>query len=176
MAHSNPPPEGGSLADRGPGQLTTGLLVLVTCLLPLGLVLPALETTHFAFWRDEHSILSFGIALWSGGEYLLSGLVLAFSVVFPGIKLVWMWRLQFNRRLPPTRARLRVLETLGKWSMADVLVIAMVVFSFRGNLVFGATPLPGVYVFALATVLAMLASGRIVHQLERRLNRRAEPV
>ncbi len=174
MAHTGPSPRGLALADQKAGQLTTGLLLLSSCLLPLGLILPALETTHFAFWRDEHSILSFGIALWQAQDYFLAAVILGFSVFFPGTKLIWMWRLQFNRRIQPTRARLRVLETLGKWSMADVLVIALIVFSFRGNMVFGATPLPGVYLFALATVLAMLASGRIVHQLETRL-RRFEP-
>lgn len=158
-----------ALADTPEGQLTTGLLVLASCLLPLGLILPAMETTHFGFWSDSHSILSFGAALWTSGEYGLSVIILGFSVLFPGTKLIWMWRLQFNRRHPPTRLRLRILEALGKWSMADVLVIALAVFSFRGNLVFGATPQPGVYVFAAATILAMITSGRIVHQLETRL-------
>ncbi|MBO6728973.1 MAG: hypothetical protein JJ910_04515, partial [Maricaulis sp.] len=37
--------------------LTTALLVLSTALLPLGLFLPALVTTQFAFWQGEHSII-----------------------------------------------------------------------------------------------------------------------
>jgi paraquat-inducible protein A len=159
-----------ALADQSSGQFTTALLILSTCLLPFGLLLPALETTHLAFWSEQHSILSFGLALVSSEEYLLAALVLGFSIAFPSIKLVWMWRLQFTRSVQPTRTRLRVLEMLGKWSMADVLIIALIVFSLKDGALFGASPLPGVYVFAASTTLAMLASGRIVAQIEDRLH------
>jgi paraquat-inducible protein A len=153
-----------ALADQGRGQLTTALLILSTLLLPLGLLLPALRTTQFAFWSGEHSILSLGWALYRDGELLLAAVALGFSVAFPVIKLVWMWRLQFHRG-PIAVRRLRLLELLGKWSMADVMVLALIVFSVRGSLVLAATTLPGIYVFAAATILAMLASGRIVEQL-----------
>lgn len=157
-----------ALADRGAGQATTALLVLSSCLLPLGLILPALRTTQFGLWTGEHSILGFGWALLQDGELLLAALVLGFSVLFPGFKLVWMWRLQFSRTPEVGAGDLRFLEMLGKWSMADVLVLALVIFGVRDNLVFAASTLPGVYIFAAATVLAMLASGRIVSQLARR--------
>jgi len=161
--------QGSALADRQSGQLTTALLLLASCLLPIGLTLPALQTTHFAFWSDQHSILSFGVALYQGEEYWLALFVLAFSVAFPVTKLAWMWKLQFSRNTSPDQARLNILEVLGKWSMADVLVIALIVFSFKGNVLFGAEAMPGVFVFAAATLLAMLASGRIIKQLRDRL-------
>ena len=157
-----------ALADHGAGQATTALLVLTSCLLPLGLVLPALRTTQFGLWSGEHSILGFGWALLQDSEFLLAAIVLGFSVVFPGFKLIWMWRLQFSRAPQVGPGDLRYLEMLGKWSMADVLVLALVIFSVRDNLVFAASTLPGVYIFAAATVLAMLASGRIVTQLGNR--------
>jgi paraquat-inducible protein A len=157
-----------SLANTSRGQLTTALLALATVLLPLGLTLPALETSQFAFWRTEHSILSFGWALIENRAYWLALVVFGFSIVFPGIKLIWMWRLQFQPGLEPNKVRLRWLETLGKWSMGDVLVIALIVFSFKGSLVLGARALPGVWIFAGATVLGMIASGRIVKQFDDR--------
>lgn len=155
----------GALADQRAGQTTTALLVLGSILLPLGLLLPALKTTSFGLWSGEHSILGFGWALLQDGEYLLAAAVLGFSVAFPGFKLVWMWRLQFSRTPDAGGRNLRWLERLGKWSMADVLVLALVIFGVRDNLVFAASTLPGVYLFAAATMLAMLASGRIVSQL-----------
>ncbi|WP_417488623.1 paraquat-inducible protein A [Maricaulis sp.] len=160
--------ESRALADQGAGQATTALLVLSSCLLPLGLVSPALRTTQFGLWTGEHSILGFGRALLQDGEFVLATIVLGFSVVFPGLKLIWMWRLQFSRAPGTGVGHLRFLEMLGKWSMADVLVLALVIFSVRDNLVFAASTLPGVYIFAAATVLAMLASGRIVTQLGQR--------
>ena len=153
-----------SLADTPAGQMTTALLLLSAILLPLGLLLPALQTRE-VFWRDEHTILGFGLSLYEDGEFLLAGLLFGFSVVFPVAKLVWMTRLQFGRIATVRPWRLSVLEMLGKWSLADVLVIALIVLSLRESLVFGARPLPGVFIFAAATVLAMLASGRIVRQL-----------
>ncbi|WP_417491281.1 paraquat-inducible protein A [Maricaulis sp.] len=158
----------GALADQRAGQTTTALLVLGSILLPLGLLLPALKTTSFGLWSGEHSILGFGWALLQDGEYLLAAAVLGFSVAFPGFKLVWMWRLQFSRTPDAGGRNLRWLERLGKWSMADVLVLALVIFGVRDNLVFAASTLPGVYLFAAATILAMLASGRIISQLNAR--------
>ena len=157
-----------ALADQRAGQATTALLLLTSCLLPLGLLLPALRTTQFGLWSGEHSILGFGWALLKDGELLLAGIVLGFSVVFPGFKLIWMWRLQFSRIPNAGGGDLRFLEMLGKWSMADVLVLALVIFGVRDNLVFAASTLPGVYLFAAATILAMLASGRIISQLNAR--------
>lgn len=148
-----------------PDPLTAALLILATLLLPIGLALPALKTTQFAFWSGEHSIVGFGFALLAGGEYALASVVWLFSIVFPISKLVWMWRL--NGRTPATQQAIRRLELLGKWSMADVLVIALIVFSARGSAVFQADPAIGLYAFSGSVLMAMLASGRIATRFER---------
>ncbi|WP_297732277.1 paraquat-inducible protein A [uncultured Maricaulis sp.] len=146
-----------------PNALTTGILLLASTLLIPGLFLPALETRHLGLWDDQHSILSLGVALVREKEWLLAGTVLGFSVGFPLTKIVWMWRIQLSKdSQPPTSASLRWLERLGKWSMADVLVIALVVFSLRGSFLMEARPLIGAGCFALSAVLAMIAAGRIV--------------
>ncbi|WP_300532195.1 paraquat-inducible protein A [Maricaulis sp.] len=150
-----------ALADEKRGQLTSALLLLTSLLFVLGLLLPAVETTHVWLWRGEHSIAGFGLALLEADEYALAAIVWVFSLIFPATKLIWMWRLQFRRTVPPGPGQLRLLELLGKWSMADVLVIALLVLTVRGNFVFGAAPLPGLFVFALAVALSMLVSGRI---------------
>ena len=152
-----------------PSSVTTGLLLLASVLLVPGLLLPAIETRHLGLWGDEHSIRELGVSLAGDGEWLLAVTVLSFSVGFPLTKLVWMWRLQLIAPAPvsdrtplkPT-TDLRWLERLGKWSMADVLVIALVVFSLQGNLLLEARPLIGAGCFALSTLLAMWAAGRIV--------------
>jgi len=161
-------PQSQALADTRKGQLTTALLILAIVLLPLGLLLPALQTREI-FWRSEHTIIGFGLALYAEGDYLLAGLLLGFSVAFPTLKLGWMLRLHFGHLEKLSRMRLRVLEALGKWSLADVLVIAVIVMSLKDSWAFGARPLPGVFLFAASTMLAMFASGRISAQLEERL-------
>lgn len=143
--------------------ITTALLVLSTTLLPLGLFLPALETTQFAFWRGEHSIIGVGVSLLEGEEYLLAGAVWAFSVIFPTAKLVWMWRLN-HRAGPIPRSTIRRLEWFGKWSMGDVFIIALIVFSARSNSILDVSIAPGLIAFSLSVILAMLASGRIARR------------
>ena len=156
-----------SLADTSKGQLTTALLILAIAFLPLGLTLPALQTRE-VFWRTEHTIIGFAIALFESRDYALAALLAGFSVLFPAVKMGWMIRLQFWPVRETSRLRLRILETLGKWSLADVLVIALIVMTLKDSLVFGARPLPGVFLFAASTIAAMLASGRIASQLEAR--------
>ena len=124
-----------------------------------------MKTTQFAFWSEQTSIFGFGVGLLNAEEYLLALVVLGFSIAFPTTKLVWMWKLQFSRVESLGHKQVKWLEMLGKWSMADVLIVALAVFSYRGNPVFSATPLPGIYVFSAAIILAMLASGRIIRQL-----------
>ena len=137
--------------------------MLSTALLPLGLFLPALETTQFAFWRGEHSIIGVGVSLLEGEEYLLAGAVWAFSVIFPTAKLVWMWRLN-HRAGPIPRSTIRRLEWFGKWSMGDVFIIALIVFSARSNSILDVSIAPGLIAFSLSVILAMLASGRIARR------------
>ncbi len=140
--------------------MTTALLVLSTALLPLGLFLPSLETTQFAFWRGEHSIIGVGISLLEGEEYLLAGAVWSFSVIFPTAKLVWMWRLN-QRTGELSRPMIRRLEWFGKWSMGDVFIIALIVFSARSNSILDVSIAPGLIAFSLSVFFAMMASGGI---------------
>jgi len=149
--------------QKSANGITTALLVLSTALLPLGLFLPALETTQFAFWRGEHSIIGVGVSLLEGEEYLLAGAVWMFSVIFPTAKLVWMWRLN-HRAGPIPRSTIRRLEWFGKWSMGDVFIIALIVFSARSNSILDVSIAPGLIAFSLSVILAMLASGRIARR------------
>ncbi|WP_323762735.1 paraquat-inducible protein A [Maricaulis sp.] len=151
--------------------MTTGILLVASVLFVPGLTLSALETRHLGLWGDEHSILGLALTLAAEGDWLLAATVSLFSIGFPLTKLVWMWRLQVfsdGRAGETESARrgssLKWLERLGKWSMADVLVIALIVFSLRGNLLLEARPLFGAGCFALSTLIAMWAAGRIVSE------------
>ncbi len=154
-----------ALADRAPGQLTTAGLLLASILYPIGLLAPAIETRQLGWLRDDHSLAGLVWGLAGQGQAWLALTVGLFSIAFPLTKLVWMWRLQFSRKRTASPAALRWLEALGKWSMADVLIVALTVFTLQGSGWLGAQPRPGIAIFALATVIAMLCSGRISAQL-----------
>lgn len=139
------------------------LLLLGILLLPLGLVLPMLETQRFIFWRESYSLIDVAGALIQGEDYLLGFVVIVFSMVFPVIKAFGLIRL--HRAVPGTISprEVRLVETLGKWTMMDVLIAALVVFTLGRSGVAAAAELPGLYFFTASAFCLMLASGRIAN-------------
>ena len=93
-------------------------------------------------------------------EYFL-GLVLgAFSVVFPGLKLMVLARLAIGRLTGWNgwgRA-VRVAHYFGRWSMLDVVLIALVVFAIKRSGLADAAALPGIWFFAASAVLSIIAA------------------
>ncbi|WP_203294088.1 paraquat-inducible protein A [Maricaulis parjimensis] len=154
-----------ALADTAKGQASTAGLLLASLLYPIGLFAPAIKTSQIGFLVDDHSLIGLVMSLARHEAWLLALAVGLFSLVFPLTKLVWMWWLQFAPLTQVSHRSIAWLEWLGKWSMADVLVVAVTVFSLRGSFLFNAQPQPGIAVFAAATLIAMLVSGRISAQL-----------
>jgi paraquat-inducible protein A len=144
------------------------LLILAAAVsLGLGLTLPVLKLTRLYVWTDEHSVLSIIWALYQDDELLLAAIIALFSVVFPVLKLVYLLAAAFAEPGERTeRSRLLVdLEWLGKWSMLDVLVLALTVFYVKSSHLADAVTLPGVTFFAAAVVLTMLAHGWVKHRM-----------
>ena len=91
-------------------------------------------------------------------ELFIGGLILLFSVAFPVAKVAAIIR---SVHLGPSAAErhLKMVESLGKWSMVDVFVIASLVICFKGFP--GGTHIQvqwGIYIFALSILLTMLAT------------------
>ena len=110
--------------------------------------------------RSEQSILR-GIGdLLHHGNYFVGIIVLLFSIVFPLTKILLLLELsclQVLRRQQKAMG-LRLMESLGKWSMMDVMLLAFLVMLVKlGNLVefrFG----PAVIAFVICVAMSMLAS------------------
>ena len=127
--------------------------------LALGVSLPIIKLTRFVFWSTEHSLLSTVRVLLRDGQVFLGGTILAFSIVFPAFKLLYLLLVS---TLPVTelrrqQRRLKALEWLGKWSMHDVLVLALTIFFIKSQGVYDAASLYGVYFFTAAVVLMILS-------------------
>jgi paraquat-inducible protein A len=126
----------------------------------LGLTLPVVKLTWLYFFSNSHSILSVVWVLQQEGEWLLAGVLIIFSLLFPLTKLIFLLVLyvrRLNDQLPSSKL-LAVLSWLGRWSMLDVLVLALVVFYAKQQGVADATALPGIYFFAVSVLLTMWAS------------------
>ncbi len=131
--------------------------------LALGLTLPVVKLTRLYFWTDTHSVLSILSALYASDEVFLAGVILVFSIVFPVLKLLYI--VMAGTLITFDHARqnrwFKRIDWLGKWSMLDVLVLALLVFYAKSSEFADAVGLPGIYFFAASVILTMLAYGLI---------------
>ena len=137
-----------------------GLLTLAAvATLVLGVTQPAIQLTKLYLWTDQHSILSAIYALYLDNEYFLAGLIFLFSVVIPSLKLIYLLVVSTLATPHPSMRERAVerLESLGKWSMMDVLVLALMVFYINASAIADATALPGVYLYTASVFLTMMA-------------------
>ncbi len=138
--------------------LSLTILAASVCL-ALGISLPIIKLTKFGIWNTEHSLLSTVDVLIKEGQTFLGAIVLIFSIILPIAKLLYLLMVS---TLPPAEIarqnrRLHALEWLGKWSMHDVLVLALTIFFVKSQGMYDATSLYGVYFFTAAVVLMILA-------------------
>jgi paraquat-inducible protein A len=149
------------------------LLLLSSVALALGLCLPVVDVRS-GFSTEAFSVLS-GIAdLYRGGNVLLAGIVLAFSVLFPIVKLGTLTFLVYRPVEEERRLRqLELLNLLGRWSMLDVFVVAILIGALSLGILANAGARAGIYVFAAAILLSMLSTMRVVAWAEERAGRAA---
>ena len=136
------------------------LLFAALALLLAGIVLPSLTVSTLAILSNSVSILSGLVVLWDDDQYFLFLVLLVFSVLFPAVKLVfglWVWFFSGN----PSGTAVARLEGLAKWSMLDVLVIALLVAALNVTVISGVLIHAGLYLFTGSVILSKLALARI---------------
>jgi paraquat-inducible protein A len=133
------------------------ILYIPANLLPMMSAQSILGTSH-------DTILSGIVYFWISGSKALAMLVLTASVVVPLLKMMALtmlllsvhfrctWRIRQQTRL------YRLLEMIGRWSMLDIFVVAMLAALVRAGKLATITPGPGTLAFAAVVVLTMLAS------------------
>lgn len=111
-------------------------------LLALGLFFPGILLTMFSFNMEmaanisgssltsslidkELSIMATIVELWEDNRLLVAALIFAFSVCIPCLKTVLICIAYFCRSLQLEKRLLNFVAAIGKWSMADVFVIAI---------------------------------------------------
>lgn len=139
------------------------LIVSASVCLFLGLTLPVIRLTRLYVWTDTFSITSVIWTLFQDGEVWLSAILFIFSIIFPALKLLYLLA---HFAMPGSSDSKRAgnlarLAWLGKWSMLDVLVLALVIFYVKSSGVADAVALPGIYFFAASVILTMITSSQI---------------
>ena len=139
------------------------MIAAAAVFLYLGITQPIIQLTQLYVFDDAHSLASAVYALYLDGEYLLSGVVLVFSILLPTVKLCYLFVLA---ALPAEQLRaqqniLRRLESIGKWSMHDVLILSITIVYLKSSGISDATSQPGARYFAFSVILIMLSYGWI---------------
>lgn len=142
-------------------------LAAAVCLV-LGLTLPVVKLTRLYFWTDTHSLTSIISALYYTDEVFLACVIFVFSIVFPAFKLLYIILAGTLVTVDPGRRGtwFKRIEWLGKWSMLDVLVLALLVFYAKSTQLADAVALPGIYFFAASVILTMISYSLVEREEE----------
>ena len=146
-------------------------LAVSLALLLAGLSLPLMDAETgilWKRWKSSYSVWAGVVALWESNELLLAAVLFVFSMVFPFAKLGILTVLWFVRLPEDKRAwLLHWLGLLGKWSMLDVFIVAILIVLVKLGPLAKVTPRVGVYVFS-AAILASMLTTMYVDRLARR--------
>ena len=137
------------------------LIILATVFFALGIILPVIKFTTIYVWTNEHSIATIIWALFENEEYFLTVVLFLFSIFFPFLKLFYLLTLVTSPDIPPEfrKRSIATMEWLGRYSMTDVMVLALMIFYVNSSGYTEASVLPGVYFFAASALITMLAYG-----------------
>ena len=83
-------------------------------------------------YRKHRSILGTVQDLMQSGNFLVGLLIATFSVIIPTLKLLAQAVLIFTQGSTATMLT-RIIDAIGKWSMTDVFVVAIIVSYLAGN-------------------------------------------
>jgi paraquat-inducible protein A len=138
--------------------LTIGALILY---LPANF-LPVLHVESTLKGAQQNTILGGVVQFWQNGDYLVALIIFIASVMIPILKVLAIAALCWGARsgrVPRAMTRLyRVTDYIGRWSMVDVFVVAILVGVVQLGGVMTINAGEGALAFAGVVVLTMLAA------------------
>jgi paraquat-inducible protein A len=155
-----------NIASNYPNEarlLTVALLINVA-LLAVGMVAPIITLNKFVLIENTFSILSGSIELLKEGKWFLFVVITSFSIVLPLLKLGVLFLLvsvRTNKTAHLNRC-LHWMHLLGKWSMLDVFVVAVLVVTVKLGVIASVEARYGLYAFTAAVILTMYVTSRVV--------------
>jgi paraquat-inducible protein A len=153
------------LHRRKPATLLRSWTFLVSAMvlyLPANL-LPIMQTESL-FSAQSDTILSGVVFLWRNGSWPLAIIVFVASIVVPLLKIISLLTILIavhrgvHVHCHDLAKLYRVLELIGRWSMLDIYVVAILVTLVQLQLVATVTPGKGALAFGGVVVLTMLAT------------------
>ena len=156
---------GSRLGFRKPASIarTWAFLIAAMALYVPANALPIMATSSL-FGSQEDTIISGVVFLWQDGSWYLALIVFVASVLVPLAKMIGLAVLLVSVRLgaavrPEPRARLyRLVESVGRWSMLDIFVVALLATVVQLTALASVRPGPGALAFGAVVVLTMAAA------------------
>jgi paraquat-inducible protein A len=120
--------------------------------------------TSSLFGSESDTIMSGVVYFWTSGEWYLALIIFFASIMVPMLKMIALVLLlvsvqKRSRWQLVERTRLyRLVEIVGRWSMLDVYVVAIMVALVQLNALATIQPGPGAIAFGAVVVLTMFAA------------------
>jgi len=150
---------------RKPMNLQLTMAYLVTALL---LYIPAnlwpMMVTEKLGQIEYNTILGGIVLLWQEGSQLIAVIVFIASVLVPIIKFIILFMLCFSvyfshALCPSKRLKLyRLTELIGRWSMVDIFVVAILVALIQLDHLLNVQPGSGTIAFAAVVILTIMSA------------------
>ena len=146
------------------------LIATAFLLFGTGVFFPFFHVTKFWVFGSAVSVVGGIITLFREGEYFLFTVLTLFTLVFPAIKLgllaiIWLER---EHDLAKVRRLHGWVESLGKWSMLDVFVVAILIVAMKSAAVAEIHLGAGLYLFTFSVVLTQFASAWVAKHLRQK--------
>ncbi|MFV2033373.1 MAG: paraquat-inducible protein A [Gammaproteobacteria bacterium] len=137
-------------------------------LIIVGMIAPLITLKKYIVVENTFSLLSGAVQLIRDGQWFLFIVVTMFSIVLPFAKLVILYRVLSVTDKKGTRAQryLHWIHRLGKWSMLDVFVVAILLVTVKLGIIASVELHFGIYAFAMAILLTMYITSQTVGLLE----------
>lgn len=143
------------------------LLVAAFLLFATGIFFPFFHVTKFWLFDNAVSVVGGILTLFREGEYFLFLVLTLFTLVFPCVKLGLLGIIWVEREHNLTRVhRLhRWVANLGKWSMLDVFVVAILIVAMKSAAVAEIHIGVGLYLFTFSVTATQFASALVTRRL-----------
>ena len=153
------------------GWMIVFMLIASLAFFIAGVLLPFTAVTKLWLFENQISVYRGLVVLWKADELFLFLILFVFTVCFPFVKINAMLTLWLWPQLDSARGQrlYGFVSHLGKWSMLDVFIVAILVLTVKSTGVASIKVGTGFFMFFASVMLTQFASvwtGRVVSKLK----------
>jgi paraquat-inducible protein A len=153
------------------GWAIVAMLLLALIFFAMGIFRPFTSVTKLWLFENQISVYQGLIVLWQSSELFLFLILFVFTVIFPFVKINALLAVWLYPKLDQEHARklFAFVASLGKWSMLDVFVVAILVLTVKSGGLASIKVEDGFFLFFLSVMLTQFASlwtGKVVSHLD----------